>query len=418
MERLTLEILKNAVKGTGAAFRCITEYQPAGGIGDKVFPPTYEGGKYAVEKRMVNGHLVSCVLLDSVQSQANRMEQALLEAWRTRDSGGKPRIQIPVISVYFDDDRLKKKFVVTSLDAPHRAADAIFRDSTFEEEDGRKVMFRKSSVGKILDFADVRNATELFGLNPTALIFGIWDSTGPRGGLGTKFQRALVSEIIGFNAEVGCKTSSRIDPAQIVLGSGPLFARKTQDTLTPDWTVAPEKATTEKGQPKKLGKDGKPSEANHGNVTPTIAVGGFTISHAQQTTVLSLSALRRLRFPLNGAAESDPEIDCAGRTALAALGLTAATLAREEGADLRSRCQLYPTEKFVWELLDIPGEPPKQFELNGAEVVLLLRKAVEEAKEKKLPWKDEIHLSPSGELNELVAKSQDIIAKQAIEGGE
>ena len=50
---LTLDVLKQAVGGHAAAFRCVTEYQPAGGVGDRVFPPTYEGGKYAVEKRVV-----------------------------------------------------------------------------------------------------------------------------------------------------------------------------------------------------------------------------------------------------------------------------------------------------------------------------------------------------------------------------
>lgn len=52
MTDLTLDIVKNAVAGTAAAFRCVTEYQPAGGPGDKVFPPTYEGGKYAEEERV------------------------------------------------------------------------------------------------------------------------------------------------------------------------------------------------------------------------------------------------------------------------------------------------------------------------------------------------------------------------------
>jgi CRISPR-associated protein Csb1 len=37
---LTLDTLKAAVAGSAAAFRCVTEYQPAGGPGDKVFPPT------------------------------------------------------------------------------------------------------------------------------------------------------------------------------------------------------------------------------------------------------------------------------------------------------------------------------------------------------------------------------------------
>ena len=79
-DELTLDVVKHAVADNAAAFRCITEYQPAGGAGDKVFPPTYEGGKYAVETRIIRGERVQCVLLDSVQSQANRMELALLEA--------------------------------------------------------------------------------------------------------------------------------------------------------------------------------------------------------------------------------------------------------------------------------------------------------------------------------------------------
>jgi CRISPR-associated protein Csb1 len=81
---LDLTTLKQAVAGTAAALRCVTELQPAGGEGDKVFPPTYEGGKYAFEARLVPGReeAVPCVLLDSVQSQANRMELALLDAWR------------------------------------------------------------------------------------------------------------------------------------------------------------------------------------------------------------------------------------------------------------------------------------------------------------------------------------------------
>lgn len=83
-ETLTLRALKAAVRGSAAAFRCVTDYQPAGGPGDKVFPPTYEGGRYATEQRIdpETGEVQDCVLLDSVQSQANRMELALLEAHR------------------------------------------------------------------------------------------------------------------------------------------------------------------------------------------------------------------------------------------------------------------------------------------------------------------------------------------------
>ncbi|HED19870.1 MAG TPA: hypothetical protein ENI74_10280 [Gammaproteobacteria bacterium] len=81
---LTLQTVKEALSGRAAAFRCVTDYQPAGGPGDKVFPPTYEGGKYATEERIDpnTGETRKCVLLDSVQSQANRIELALVEANR------------------------------------------------------------------------------------------------------------------------------------------------------------------------------------------------------------------------------------------------------------------------------------------------------------------------------------------------
>lgn len=407
-EKLTLEVLKRAVDGHAAAFRCVTEYQPMGGAGDKVFPPTYGDGKYAMEKRVSeDGEIVDCVLLDSVQSQANRMELALLDA---RESG---QISLPVVSVKFEN--IPKPLRVTSLDAPHRVADAIFRDSLLPAEG---VLFRLSSKGRVLDTAEARNARRLFGLCPTALVFGLWDSTGPRGGLGAKFQRALVSEMVGYNAQSGVKTSSRIDPLQITLNAGTLYERASRNDASPAWTLDAALAVQEKNQPKKLGKDGKPSEANHGNVKPGISDGGFTIGKAIQTTVLSLVALRRLRFPADGATVSTPAPDIAARTLLASLGLAAAVLARASGADLRSRCQLFPTGPFVWELLENPGKTPQQFTLDASTVITLFNDALEAAKEAGLPWEGEIALDPSPTLLELVRRSQELAASQAGDAGD
>jgi CRISPR-associated protein Csb1 len=79
---LDFATLRAAGAGDAAAFRSITELQPAGGPGDKVLPPTYEGSEYALEERVVEGRRVRCVLLDSVRSQANRLELALLGGHR------------------------------------------------------------------------------------------------------------------------------------------------------------------------------------------------------------------------------------------------------------------------------------------------------------------------------------------------
>src|SRR5207237_1144970 len=156
---LTFDTLKDAVAGSSAAFRLTLKLEA---VSPKVFPPTYEGGKYAQEHRYIPGYKytdpetgregpVPCVLLDSVPSQANPKE---------------------------------------------------------------------------LDLLSTGYATPLLKYAPHCLVFGMWDSTGPRGGLGVKFARAIVSEVIGVNAVAGKKTSSRIDPLNIRVNAGVLYQGK------------------------------------------------------------------------------------------------------------------------------------------------------------------------------------------------
>jgi CRISPR-associated protein Csb1 len=180
---LDLARLKRAVDGEFAAIRRITHLEPQGG---KVFPPTFEGGEYAEEQRLVRVidkdqggseklEVVETVLLDSVQSQANRLELALLRAY----DGGK--IRMPMLQVDFGagstDPVAQEIGRITALEAPHRMCDAIFRDSTSL---GRP--FREVGAGASLNSARAANSTPVFALCPTALLFGFWDSTGPRGG--------------------------------------------------------------------------------------------------------------------------------------------------------------------------------------------------------------------------------------------
>jgi CRISPR-associated protein Csb1 len=382
------DTLHNAVSGTAAAFRSRTKLQPAGGEGDKVFPPTYAGAVYAKEERQIDGKKVPCVLLDSVQAQANRLEEALQRALDAGTLKG-----IPVLNVDFTGFGLLDEIGrVSSLEAPHRIADAILRDSLHGEQP-----FRKSELGKSLDQASLQNATPLYKLCPTALVFGLWDSTGPKGGLGAKFQRALVSEIIGVNAEIGVKTSSRIDPL------GMRAAAKVIKKADGSYVLAGDKA-----------KDGvSPSEVNHGNIPPDITkhggAGGATLDYAEQTIVLSLPALRKLRFPVDG--QTTPERDAAARTVLAALALTAAALAAESGFDLRSRCLLWPTDVMKWELLEKPGQKPSVITLTAKDAIKLLGEAVAAAEKQGLIWqKDPVKLTPSKNLIDLLKRSQTIAA--------
>jgi len=415
---LTLETLQNAAK-TAAAFRSRRRLQPAGGEGDKVFPPTFAGAVYAIEGRRVPGcaEPVPCVLLDSVQSQANRMEQALQEAI----DGGKLRMPLVVVDFSEHDPKdggakQEGKLIdavgkVTSLQVPHRLADAILRDSNAK---GRP--FRNSDQGKALNRVSLANATPLFQMCPTALLFGMWDSTGPKGGLGPKFERAMVSEIVGVGAEVGdLRRGVRRDPLEI------RAAVKVIKAADKTWKLAEPDAK----------KAVAPSEVNHSSVpfpkqrekkTDDNHYDGVTLEHAEQITTLSLIVLRRLRFPVSGT--TSPEADHAARTVLAALGLAAATLAFESGVGLRSRCLLWPDGPMTWELLDKPSERPKSFTVTGDNAINLLNKAVAAAKAVKLPWPEEaIVLKPSTgsgrteNLVELVRRSQLEATKEEADGG-
>jgi CRISPR-associated protein Csb1 len=296
-----------------------------------------------IEKRRVPGRAepATCVPLDSVQSQANRMELALqeaLEAWRL--------VTFPMASI-------------------------------------SRPAFSSSSTSPV-------GACAVKSTSST--------STGPKGGGGPKFERAMVSEVVGIGAEKGdLLRGVRRDPLEI------RAAVKVVKAADKSYLVDP-------GAKEAV----SPSEVNHSSVpfpkarkekTDDNYYSGVTIEYAEQTTTLSLVCLRRLRFPIVGKANG--EADAAARTVLAALGLCAATLAFESGMGLRSRCLLWPDGPMEWELLARPGEVPRKFSLNGDEAVALLNAAIKSAAKTALPWENKpVPLKPSAQLLKLVRLSQ------------
>jgi CRISPR-associated protein Csb1 len=285
-----------------------------------------------------------------------------------------------------------------------------------------------------------KNSTELFRLCPTGLLFGIWESTGAVGGLGVKFQRAIVSEIVGIGAVVGRRTGGRIDPLQIE--RVPIYEAAEPDGGGIRWTADKSKAVPDgDGEPKrykfdpKKGKDnprakGVPSEINHGNIPPDVArhrgervtlgrdlngrqrivrqrdelPGGVTFEYARHTAVLSLAALRKLHFPLDG----NPDASIEARLVLAALGLFALTDLRRDGYDLRSRCALVLEGRPTLEIVKRDGTTDAiSLDEDGAKA--LMDAALKEAKVKELAWQEApVRLTPSAALVDLVLKSREI----------
>jgi CRISPR-associated protein Csb1 len=437
---LTLQDLEQALQDGAVAIRTRTRLEPAGGPGDKVFPPTFGDAievrlsdnerhktRYAMEQRRIEGVDVWCVLLDSVASQANRLEEALQRAW---DEG---RLHFPLVRVNFtsatdEDPALDLSAIggdgyLTSLEAPHRLADALLRDSMLGD-----LRFRASKPGRAFTEASPQNATAVYALSPNALVFGMWDSTGPKGGQGSKFQRALVSEIVGVGVVPGRKTASRIDPAGIELNAGPVYTAADE---AEEWTVHENDAAIVKGTPelfsrKRSDKAGKPSSINHGNVKPSIdsEAGGVTVDYALQTIVLSLPVLRRLRFPraVDGDrhdADHRRGAENAARTALAALALAAVSFQRAEGYDLRSRCAFVPDGPLELEVVSRNGDEVGRFSLPVDAAAELLKAAHAAAEKVGMAWAVEpIDLVPAPKLVELIRRSRRVAATEDAEDEE
>ncbi len=473
LDPFSLQAIKEAINNRSAAFRCRTRLHPVGEATDKVFPPTYAGGVYAVEDRRVDGQVVRCVVLDSVQSQANRMEELLQDAflpnWRELPDGewkDPQQCELPIIAVHVPNHGW-----ITSLTAPHRIHDAILRDSEIAQtDDGSRVRFRDSNIGRDIVAARLYDARAFYRYCPTALLFGTWDSTAGEGQNSAKVPRAIVSEIVGVDVVAGVRTASRIDPLGIERTAATIYRRKDGK----DWAAKingpdgqerliganseEELERTANGVLKKYGREGKPSDINHGNIVPhlprfdpreevqkqnldrlpdilqdqplrlnyklesrdgrlstdlsvdrsrirgnAVKPGGVTMGYALQTWVLSLNQLRRLRFPANnGGPDENNKRDNALRTVLAALGVYTLSLQAEQGYWLRSRCELVPENAMT---LDEVGTD-RQFSVPSSAVARqILAEALSET-EKYPQWERNIvRLTPMSKLVELVAAS-------------
>lgn len=384
-----------------------------------MFPPTYLVDdrqarlRYAVEQRRIDGREVGVVLLDSVASQANRIEDALFEAWQAG------RVDFPVVGVDFSEEvDLHDVGFVSALHAPHRIADALLRDAWTDS----KQPFRDSPEGRAYTLASTRNASAVFRLCPTALILGVWDSTGPKGGSGAKFQRALVSEVTGVGYSAGVKTASRIDPVGIE--SNVLVYHRADNPS--DWTTNIDEAQKEKsGKPvlfNRSGADGKgkPSAINHSNIAPSLdaTAGGVTFDYAQQVTVLSLAALRKLHFAEDGQGlalprELAPKVGLAARSALAALALLGVALARDRGLDLRSRALLVPEpgQQASLEWVPADGSERRRFALDTSALMVLHRECADAVAGLGLPWiRSPLKLTPMPKLSGLIRESRRLAA--------
>lgn len=169
-----------------------------------IFPPTFakseaadeedegNGGKYRIDELQGDPRRNVC-LIDSVGSQANRMEPVFKKA---------PYMALVperIVGMENGDS-------VNLLDAGHRAADAVVR---FSKKLGPSLWAAFEGIKKNRDYS------ALARLAPTSLVFGVWDSRAT----GVKVQRLVRSVIRAYNV-TEAKRSATYQAAYDYTGNG------------------------------------------------------------------------------------------------------------------------------------------------------------------------------------------------------
>ncbi|WP_422474537.1 type I-G CRISPR-associated RAMP protein Csb1/Cas7g [Endozoicomonas sp. ALB032] len=398
-----------ALMNKASAVRMKLFLEPAGGAEDKVFPPTYKHrsddkkSEYASEKRISNGKELQCTLLDSVASQANRIEDAILQKMKS-GSLGLPDIQITFESINKN---------ISVLELPHRLYDAIVRDSLLND-----VPFRQTELGQLITSSDFVNATALFEQHPVTLLLGGWDSHNRNNGLGVRLQRCLTSEINAIGVIGGKRVGGRIDPVAINKDAATIYKAEDTESL---WTLDEEEAEKKNQKPVPISSrsntgDGKPSAIGHGNIPPTVSeLGGVTCEQIEQTAVLSLTQIRKMRFPDLDTGELSEERDHICRMVLALLGLHGLALQYDQGYDLRSRCLLIPSDEPVVTIIGKTAKEKESLPLDSKDTLDALNYAVKKLKKVGVRWNAApVELKASDKLEKLISKSR---ALSDVEGG-
>lgn len=287
-------------------------------------PPTYpvDGSNrepYLMAPRLIGGAQRPTVTLDQEPSQANRVEEAL------RDAVDDGSLELPILEMRAGAVRL------TSLDFPHRYADAYVRDSMIGG-----VRFDQTPVGKRLREATDRDVRPLYEREPCSLLLGAWDSH--RKGRWPRFPRLYSAAMFGLDPVTGRRMGGRMDPVNLT------GLVDDKDKAEADWKFI---AGGEKA------KGTRVSAIGHGNIPPQPMHGGVTVSEVRRISSVSLAGLERLRF-----GDAAPAAATAARAALAALGLAGDRLAfGRPSAWLRSGCDLAKVSEVIG--LERPGDPER-----------------------------------------------------------
>ena len=282
--------------------------KPVEGENAIIFPPTYAGIGYNIDSIESSRTLKNVCIIDSVGSQANRMESVFKEESYCQLI---PRIKIeirkPATKNEAEGELLE---TIDLLDAGHRIADAVARFS-----DGA------NDIEEAFQDAKKGNVLRLSKLSPTSLVFGCWDSRGSA----VKLPRIVRSTIRALNVHKLTRSAQYVPATECY-----------------EYTF------------EKLGEKERKkfADAGLGHVPSTGVTGGVILDSDSQIlreSVLSLSALRALHVEHN-------EIQIKLRRYIFGLSLVAFTALQEPL--LRMGCELTadPDKPTLWEIVSCDGK--------------------------------------------------------------
>ena len=284
-----------------------------------IYPPTYADIGYNIDE-MRDASKVA--LVDSVGSQANRMEPIFI-----RDEADQEKWLVPQISVKINDDT-----TLSLLELAHRGADAVVQSTKELAPKLQEAFLKLKKTG---------NATDLGVIAPTSLLFGVWDS---RGGSGEKRPRLVRSVIRAWDVEP--------------LHSAAQFNSVWKTLNEEDQTELKKEAKTQKVKLSVKGfadapsifRDTKVSQIKDGTFNPEARVlGGVVVNgKIEREITINLVALRGLQ---GGSEEETRQLRCY----LLGLALTAATA--EIDLFLREGCHLRYTGEDQWFSVPRRGQP-------------------------------------------------------------
>ncbi len=362
-----------------------------------IFPPTYADVGYNID-RLSDGTRVA--LIDSVGSQANRLEPAFKSDSGHALSGLVPQIDIVLRTEDCGNcdtckkDKRKKTDVCETpwkekrslFELAHRAADAVVQSSPSLLPEVEKAFATLRKTG---------NAVPLCTIAPTSLVFGCWDSRGGSGEKRPRLVRAIIRawDVDDLHSAAQFNSISKAlsdDDREALEKEAKSKKKKLSSAGFADAPATFRKVSTSAGVEMKEFRNGRPNPDRR-------ILGGIVVrGPIRRDITVNLVALR-------GLVGGDPKQTAALRKYLLALSLLSATtdieLFLREGCNLR-----YADVADQWLIVPRRGDK-QQVDLASEASQKVLREYAETA---YAPFRDAwaaLNLAPEHDFDIAAAKA-------------